>query len=249
MKVRNRVERLVLRFFPRVLHPPLTPPIYFQRRNFPRNRLFRLIYGFFVWNYELVTLERIVEIPFIFANLDLQKDAKILDFGCSESPLSLHLASLGYQVVGVDLRPYPFQHRNLQFIQRDLLKVGFPEGEFDAVIAVSAIEHCGLGAYGDRRHDEGDNAIVREIFRILRPRGRFLITVPYGREGETSWYRVYDRKSLETLLRPFDIVKAEYYVGLHRNEWRPVTQEELEGVDSVGPGFSQGVACIVAVKP
>ncbi len=203
----------------------------------------------FVWNYELVTLERIVEIPFVFQNLDLPKGATILDFGCSESPLSLHLSSLGYRVVGVDLRPYPFVHRNLRFIQEDFLKTKLPGGGFDAVIAVSAVEHCGLGAYGDERYQQGDEAVVREMFRVLRPQGRLLLTVPYGRAGETSWYRVYDKQALATLLLEFKIVKAEYYVGMNRTEWRPVGEAELADVDSVAPGFSQGVACLVAVKP
>lgn len=248
MKIKGKAEQLVLRFFPRVLHPPITPSIYFQRRNFPRNRLIRLIYSALVWNYDLVTLDRIVEIPFVFQNLDLPKGAKILDFGCSESSLSLHLASLGYRVVGVDLRPYPFTHPNFQFVQGDLLESGFGDAEFDAVIAVSTVEHCGLGAYGDTPRGGGDEEIVREIFRVLRPQGRLLITVPYGRAGAASWYRVYDRKALTSLLRSFKIAKAEYYVGMNRKEWRPAAEEELAEVDSVGPGFSQGVACLVAVK-
>ncbi len=248
VRIKEKAERLVLRFFPRILYPPLTPTIYFQRRSFPRNRFIRLIYSAFVWNYELVILERIVEIPFVFQNLGLPKGAKILDFGCSESPVSLHLASLGYRVVCVDLCPYPFTHPNLQFVQGDFLECGFLDSEFDAVIAISAVEHCGLGAYGDKPHARGDEEIIREMFRILRPAGRLLITVPYGWAGATSWYRVYDRTTLASLLRSFKIAKAEYYVGMNRKVWRPAGEEELAEVDSVGPGFPQGVACVLAVK-
>lgn len=249
MRIKEKAEQLVLRFFPRILYPPLTPTIYFQRRSVPRNRLIRLVYSAFIWNYEVVTIERIVEIPFVFQNLELPKGARILDFGCSESPLSLHLASLGYRVVGVDLREYPFTHPNLSFVQGDFLKCGFPDGEFDGVIAVSAVEHCGLGAYREGAYASGDEAVVQEMFRVLRPGGRLLMTVPYGRAGATSWYRVYDRTKLLTLLRPFTVAKIDYYVGMGRKAWRPAAEEEVAGVDSVSVGYVQGLACVVAVKP
>lgn len=92
----------------------------------PKNRLLRFLYGLVAWNYELVVTERIVEIPFVLRNLDCPPGARILDFGCAESPVCLHLASLGYKVVGMDLNPYPFRHPNLQFLQGDFLQNSFP---------------------------------------------------------------------------------------------------------------------------
>lgn len=249
MKIKEKAEQLVLRFFPRILHPPLTPVIYFQRRSVPRNRLIRLVQSAFGRNYELVTLERIVEIPWVFQNLGLPVGAKVLDFGCSQSPIALHLASLGYRVVGVDLRPYPFTHPNFQFIQGDLLQSQLPDAEFDGVVAVSTVEHCGLGVYGEATRERGDQRVVAEIARVLHPGGRLLLTVPYGQQGETSWYRVYDRVGLSSLLTPFTVVKIDYYVGMGRKAWRPAAEEEVARVDSVSAGYVQGVACVVAVKP
>ena len=249
MRWRERAEKMVLRLLPRVIYPEFTAPIYFERRSFPRNRLVRLLYGLFVWNYELVTVERIVEIPFVFQNLDLDRGARVLDFGCNESPVSMHLASLGYEVVGVDLNPYPFTHPNFTFVAGDFLKSRFPRDHFDAVIAISAVEHCGLAAYGDGVEDRGDEKVVGEMWRILKPGGRLLLTVPYGRAATTSWYRVYDKAGLGRLLAAFAISKAEYYAGIGRKAWRPVGEEELAAVDSAALGFAQGVACVVALKP
>lgn len=222
--------------------------MYYERRDTPRNRVLRLLYGLVVWNYREVTSERIVEVPWIFANLGLPRGARVLDFGCSESPVALELASLGYRVVGVDLRPYPMTHPNLTVVQGDFLTRGFASGEFDAVVAISAVEHCGLGGYGEAAGVGGDRPVVEEMHRILRPGGRLLLTVPYGRAGRTSWYRVYDRASLAALLAGFRVVRTDYYRGLDRHGWQPVDAGDLDGVDSVTRGFVQGVACAAAER-
>lgn len=247
--MRGLADPLLRRLFPRVLLPPFMPLVYFHRRNVPRNRLVRLVYSLLARNYALVVTERVVEIPFALRSLELPPGARVLEFGCSGSPLCLSLASLGYRVIGVDLRPYPLVHPNLRFVQGDFLAAGFGAGEFDAVVAISAVEHCGLGAYGEEPSDRGDRAVVDEIARVLRPGGRLLLTVPYGRAGETSWFRVYDRPRLDALLARFEVTRREYYVGVGRQEWRPAGEEEIAEVDSVGPGAAQGVACVVAVKP
>src|SRR5207247_1453531 len=82
----------VLGMFPRVGPPAFTLPIYFERRRTPRNRIARLLYSAVVWNYDLVVVERVVEIPFVLQNLPPVAHARILDFGCTESPLPIHLA-------------------------------------------------------------------------------------------------------------------------------------------------------------
>jgi SAM-dependent methyltransferase len=238
----------LFRLFPRLVHPDFTVPVYFERRPKPRNRAWRLLLGTLVWNYDLVVVERVVEVPWVFQNLGLPAGARILDFGCSQSPVALHLANLGYHVVGVDLRPYDFIHPNLRVVQGDFLEGGFGEGEFDAVVAISAIEHTGLAAYGEPPREQADRRIVTEFRRVLRAGGRLLLTVPYGQRGETSWYRVYDRESLGALVAPFTIARIDYYTSSGRTAWRPVAEAEVARVDSVTNEHTQGVACVLAVK-
>src|SRR5438128_10791201 len=105
---KETLRRFLLPFYRPLLHPPFTSPIYFQLKNIPRSRLARWIHGSLAWKYELVVLERVVEIPFVFQNLALPKGSKVLDFGCNGSPVCLHFDSLGYRVTGVDLHSYHF---------------------------------------------------------------------------------------------------------------------------------------------
>jgi SAM-dependent methyltransferase len=242
------VEAALLTLFPRVIPLDFPAAVYRARRDTPKNRAVRLLASAVRANYEVVMAERLVEIPFVFRHLP-RPGVSVLDFGCSDSVLAIQLASLGYDVVGVDLRPYPLTHRRFRFVHGDFLAAGFPSEMFDAVVAVSAVEHCGLGAYGDRvPREDGDRQVIEEMARVVRPGGRLLLTVPYGVGGSTSWYRVYDATTLHALLGGFTIDAVEYYEGRGRRDWHPVPAEALRGLDSAKPGYVQGVACVVAQK-
>jgi hypothetical protein len=54
------------------------------------------------------------------------------------------------------------------FFQGDFPEGGFAEGEFDAVVAISAIEHTGLAAYGELPRERADHRMVAEFSRVLR---------------------------------------------------------------------------------
>ncbi len=111
--------------------------------------------------------ERVIEYPLIFQYLD-KNWKRILDFGCVEDLLPMHLASLGYNVTGLDFRPYPFTHPNFEFIQADILSWQPQKEQYDCVISVSTIEHIGLGGYGDPVCEDGDKIAVQKLFTSLR---------------------------------------------------------------------------------
>src|SRR4030042_5037324 len=112
MKLYYALEKFLVSLDRSSLHAPLNYPIYLQLRRLPKNVLFRVFKGLFFSilrkGYDIFTNERIVEIPFVYQNLNLPKKAKVLDFGCCESKVSIELSSLGYNVTGVDLNDYPF---------------------------------------------------------------------------------------------------------------------------------------------
>jgi SAM-dependent methyltransferase len=248
MRPRDLLDPVAIRLIPRILHPPFTPPIVFLRQQRPSNRFLRAIASIRAQNYDLIVVERIVEIPFVFTHLGVPVPSRVLDFGGTGSPLAIHIASMGHDVTIFDLRPYGFEHPNLHEEIGDFLAGNVLEGSFDLALAVSAIEHVGLAAYGEGEFADGDVLVMAKLLRSLRSGGRLILTVPFGRPGRTAWYRVYDRASLAQLAVGFDVVEAEYYEGIGRTAWTPSTPERLETIDSVDCGFAQGVACIVGVK-
>ena len=239
-----------------------TQPVYHELKHLPRgSRYWRVLYGSTLGplaalagslrrHYRVVVNERIVEIPFVFRHLDLPPGAAVLEFGSVKSWVSLALASLGYRVTGVDLRPYRYSHPNVRFLQGDFRAARLPAGSFDGVVAVSAIEHCGLSGYGEEGFERGDHEVVAEIRRVLRPGGRFLVTVPFGKAGVSRrGWRVYDAAALALLLRDFEVRTASYFKGTDRSHWTAASAGELADLDSAAAGFVQGVACVSAVKP
>jgi SAM-dependent methyltransferase len=193
---------------------------------------------------EMVTTERVIEYPFVFQSL-CGITGRILDVGCSSSGLPIALASRGYRVVGFDSLPYAFRHTNLQAIRGDAIRPPFRDASFEAILAISVLEHVGIGHYGDPVAASGDCDAAREISRILQPGGRAVITVPFGQVRTDDFQRVYDPPRLRTLLSSLAIVRIEYAkstAGL----WSPCSEADASLVDWAGP--DRAVALVVATN-
>jgi len=178
------------------------------------------------------TSERIVEYPFIFKNLG-SKPKRILDVGCTGSYLITQLAALGHTVYGIDLRWYPVRYPNVKFVQGDIRNTDFPNAFFDIIIAVSTLEHVGIKEpQGGLEDPEGDQKAIKEMIRILKPNGKMLVTLPYGKcDTKNTKFRVYNAKTLIDLLTDLNIEQIEYY---SRKEvyWLSTTKSEAEIIDN-----------------
>jgi len=113
-------------------------------------------------------------------------------------------------------------------------------------VAISVIEHIGIGHYGDPSAGSGDCATVCEIARVLRPGGRALITVPFGLAMTNSWMRTYDSQGLAKLLASLHAARVEFAVS-RNGVWTPSSEAEAAAVSWNGP--DRAVALVVATKP
>jgi len=193
-------------------------------------RLQRMAYWFVDLDAESSSLDsRVLEYSFVISKLAKERTGKVLDVGCADSSniVPLILASLGWEVHGIDNREFKFQHPNFHFTQGDIRKAPLPDDFFDCVYAVSTIEHIGLrGRYSVTEADpEGDIKAVREIARVLVPGGIFLLTVPYGRgQVVKPLHRVYDKFRLLRLFSQWQS-KEEIYYSLEEGYWVVVPEE------------------------
>jgi len=213
------------------------------------NRFVRYFISYFVKNPQIVFSERIIEYPILFQHLKPEA-SRILDFGCVEDLLPIHLASLGYNVTGIDYRPYPFTHRNFDFIQRDILSWDPPNEEFDAVISISTIEHVGLSAYGDPECNDGDKIAIEKLMRCLRKGGDLIISLPAGKCCIERGMRIYDRQAIEKLVPNIKTLKL-FYKPNRYGEWQETTEEVIstliyDNYNIISP--AQGVAFIASEK-
>ena len=222
-----------LRFLPRAIDPP--PGV---RDKF----------------YVLDATERSIEIPFVRQRLSsLPMPSRILEFGPGVSDLACELARAGHRVTTVDLRRYPYRHTNLQSITTDFLEAPIEPQSFDCVYAISAIEHVGLERYGKGLPGagylrNGDIRVVDKVYNILKPGGRFVLTIPFGIKDRNESQRVYDQMALGELLRAFAREESLYYRKVSPALWVSVDAQSLEKVDSITGGETRGVALLNCLR-
>ncbi|MBI2857784.1 MAG: class I SAM-dependent methyltransferase [Chloroflexi bacterium] len=208
--------------------------------------------------FELYVSERLIDYPFAHANLGVAPGARVLDVGCSGSVFPVELASLGYQVWGLDMGDYRITHPNFRFIRGDISRLPFPDEFFDAITAISTIEHIGLVRYGELADEHKDSRAVKELSRTLKPGGRLLITVPFGNGGVARWkgvslHRAYDWPSLSGILSGLEIVEARFFIR-QGDQWVPTDMAKAQTAEPlyIWRGYHPRVVAdchIVARKP
>jgi 2-polyprenyl-3-methyl-5-hydroxy-6-metoxy-1,4-benzoquinol methylase len=161
---------------------------------------------------------------------DKQGPLKVMDIGSASSLLPLRLARLGYRVTALDIRPYPFDHRNLTFIQANITDSGFrSDVEFqDVVVCVSTLEHIGIGYYGDKMALEGDKLALEAMHEIIKPGGGLLLTVPFaGQFRRDDYQRIYDPEVIGVLFSTGWRLRREiYFVPKGTRNWVPAPKTD-----------------------
>jgi len=92
----------------------------------------------------------------------------ILDAGAGAGYIAQRLKEAGYDVTAADIRPDLFRAEGIPCRAADLnTNLPFPDQMFEGVLCANAIEHL-----------ENPSFFVRESYRILKERGKLLITTP-----------------------------------------------------------------------
>jgi hypothetical protein len=185
--------------------------------------------------------ERIVELPFAHAACAAEPGARVLDVGSCESVFALELASLGHSVVALDPRNYPFRHPNLEPVQATVSSWRGPDQPFDIITCISAVEHFGVGSYGLAEERDADHAAMRRFKEWLRPGGRLVLTVPFGRADRTELQRVYDEATFSELAQGFDVEEQRIYRRVDATTWVPVLSGERPAWTTDSPGVAAAV--------
>jgi len=149
----------------------------------------------------------------LLSSVDLPKDARILEIGCSGGSLMRRLVDLGFEhVFGLDVS----EEGVVLARQRGLSKVAVMNGaqlalagtKFDLVIASDVLEHI-----------EFDTNALREWHRVMRAGGWLIVFVPafmqlWSSHDEVNYHRRrYRRTQLCSLLEQsdFTVARAAYW--------------------------------------
>ncbi len=141
------------------------------------------------WYSAPMNYVRIIETPLTMSLIDLKKECKILDIA-SPKFLSLYLGINGFpeitisDVEGYFIEDFKIYAKNFGFSPRieafDATNIPFGDNSFDRVFSISALEHV---------PDNGDREIAKEVARILKKDGIFVITAPASNSYSEEWLK------------------------------------------------------------
>lgn len=114
----------------------------------------------------------------------------------------------------VDIRPLNKTIPNVSFRQADLMALPPDLLHYtDSISALHAIEHFGLGRYGDPIDVEGHLKALHNIHQILKPGGRFYFSSPIGPQGIVyNAHRVFSVNYLVRLFEQHYIIDRFSYI-------------------------------------
>lgn len=145
--------------------------------------------------------------------------AKILEIGCAEVDWSqpFKIRRPDVHVTGVDQRA-GFKRPALDvLLQKNLIDPDlFDPASFDVVIAVSVVEHIGVGRYGDVVDPDGDIKVMKYLKRWLKPDGVLYMDVPYRPEGPSTDFRQYNEADLQArVIQDWKVIDRQFFESKH----------------------------------
>jgi len=192
--------------------------------------------------------ERVVEYPWTLSRLSVG-EGKLLDAGSVfnfrgiiEHPT---ISSKEFTIVTLAPESRAFWQRGISYHYGDLRELPFRDNWFDEIISISTLGHVGM----DNRLYTGENTIgeigleaekaVRELIRVLRPGGKFLASVVFGKHQLIEWKdgspfaEQFDSLLLKDLLRVFSSCASVSTNAFKYTQsgWNVSTEQECQGVE------------------
>lgn len=104
---------------------------------------------------------------------------------------------------------------NVVFVEAKVPPLPFADATFDYVVSFQVIEHI-----------RDDKEFVREVYRVLKPGGKFIVSTPNKPMSLTRnpWHvREYTASEFKALLSPFSVVEARGVEG-NKRVWEYYTK-------------------------
>ena len=125
----------------------------------------------------------------------IENPERHIDIGSRIDGFVAHIAAFR-QIEIFDIRNLNVSnHENIKFVKKDLMKLDKDQFEItDSISCLHAIEHFGLGRYGDVIDPNGHVKGFESIFHMLKPGGNLYISFPISNFNKTYFnaHRVFN---------------------------------------------------------
>lgn len=162
----------------------------------------------------------------------LNNPQRHVDIGSSIYGLVTHVASFR-EIEVFDIKDIKINMKNIKATQLDLMSEldHSMKNYCDSISSLHVIEHFGLGRYGDNINVDGHLIGIDNIYKLLKPSGKFYFSVPMGIQRiEFNAHRVFSLRYLLKLLGSKFTLNNFSYVDdsdiLHENV--KILEEDIE---------------------
>lgn len=227
-------------------------------------------------NYGYGYDERVVEYPWVLSRLSLSK-GRLLDAGSVFNFREIidHPTFSNKDLTIFTLAPESkaFWEKGISYHYGDLRQLPFRDNWFDEICTISTLGHIGMDnrIYTKKKQSTGQIGLeaekaVKELIRALRPGGKILASVVFGKHQFIEWNGTafaeqFDSRMLANMLKVFSSCSnvSTYFYKYTRNGWNISTEKQCQDVEyfnihtakSIDPdsaAAARAVALIEAVK-
>lgn len=172
--------------------------------------------------------------------------AKHVDIGSRVDGFVAHVASFR-KIELFDIREIKSQVKNISFRKADLMDLPVDLIDYcDSISSLHAIEHFGLGRYGDPIDYFGYLKGINNITKILKSNGVFYFSVPIGPQRiEFNAHRVFSVKYLISILSQEYTIRSFAYVDDKGDFHEDAELLESNITNNFGCNFGCGIFTLI----
>jgi len=143
--------------------------------------------------------------------------SRIIDIGSNHLFVSGLCASR--PITTIDVRARAIAPRNESIVVADAANIPLPDQSFDIVLSLNAIEHFGLGRYGDRVDLDADFRAAIEWKRLLAPGGIVIVSTTISSRGDAlafNAHRVYSHATIHQIFSGLTLIRESFYSNQYK---------------------------------
>ncbi len=162
---------------------------------------------------------------------------EIYDIGSRVDGYISHLLSMNIKVTMIDVRPLPYEIENLHFIQGNATNLNdIPDGSIQFLSSLHAVEHFGLGRYGDPIDYDAWRKALSEFARVIAYNGKLYLSVPVGNRETVKFnaHRIFSPYTIVSWLQNgMKLLEFSFIHNGKRNSIDFSHEEDIEVIKKV----------------